>query len=286
MMWMDGWLRVLLYLRKNIFFFCGKVIYVNCKISPSKTISLQANHLSLFINCQLRFFCRAHFHPDTSPVLHGLRWQYAAMLLSSTLSFVEPFCLLLPGLSVLLGKFRLLIDRSAPVHTHTHSVHASSCSYWYSNGLIFFYLCHYSPACHHTAAVIRYWKQPRMCFVAFSYPCSGGGIVGGYPYEWTLRWNVVPQTLVFVDDSNECSFFECETFLFISTLMHFTRVSWQCAEMFFLWVWATRRSRVKSSTCARSPSSQVSVSNVCLSAQYSKVHLFMEEYAVWNKLKT
>lgn len=49
------------------------------------------------------------------------------MLLCRTLIFVEPFYLLLPGLSVLLGKFRLLIDLSA--------VHAS-CSHW--SGLIFF----------------------------------------------------------------------------------------------------------------------------------------------------
>lgn len=37
------------------------------------------------------------------------------------------------------------------------------------------------------------------------------------------------------------------------------RVSSRCAETFCSWVWLTRRSRVKSSTCAPSPSSQVSL---------------------------
>lgn len=78
------------------------------------------NHISLLINCLLRSVsctCESQFSAWHS-LYQGYRWKCTVQLLSRTLSFVEPFSLLLSGFLVLHSKFRLFIDCSALVCIH------------------------------------------------------------------------------------------------------------------------------------------------------------------------
>lgn len=97
------------------------------------------------------------------------------------------------------------------------------------------------------------------CDQILEHPCmyfstSLIGVVVGDQQKWALDWNVPPVWLrhpfVFC--------YNVEKFSFLHRDVDFVRVSWRCARMFCSWVWATRPSKVKSSTCARSSSSQVS----------------------------
>ncbi len=62
-----------------------------------------------------------------------LQMRIHSYVVTQNIKFCGAF--LPPGLSVLLGKFRLLIDGSAPLHTH--SVQASSCSYSHTEMSLF-----------------------------------------------------------------------------------------------------------------------------------------------------